>query len=631
MDTTDRGQVLFSEQRDRINATTDRMFAILMAFQWIAGILAAVFVSPRTWAGAVPSIHVHVWSALIGGGILSGLPIYLALRHSGEPITRYTIAVAQMLWSALLVHLTGGRIETHFHVFGSMAFIAIYRDCRLLIPATIVTVLDHGLRGIFWPQSVYGVLSASPFRTLEHAAWVVFENIVLVSSCRRSTAEMWEIARQRAELENTNDRIESQVRERTDQLRQSLQWKAVVLDTAADGIITIDNDGAILEFNRAAECIFGFSKPEVVGQNVSMLLPKQEPARDDRPALSRLLGDDLAKSRTRHEFEGLRKDGSNFPLDLSVSKSELGGNVTFTAIVRDLTEEKAAEAEIAQVNADLQVASRWAGMAEIATGVLHNIGNVLNSVNVAASVVTSKLRASRVSGLTRAASMLKEHENDLVEFLSEDGKGRKIPPYLSELAQHLESEQSDILSELTSLTENINHIKNIVNMQQSYATRASAIESVSVNSIVDEALRFSESSFSRSEIRIQKENHSSTTIETDQHRIVQILINLIRNGRQAMSHLVGASAVVLIQIEETETTVRIHVKDRGIGIPKENLTAIFRHGFTTKKKGHGFGLHHSANTAKELGGLLTVQSDGPNQGATFTLELPKMLEEVQVS
>ncbi len=149
------------------------------AFQWIAGILFALWISPLAWSGTVSRTHVHVWAAIVLGGIINLFPAALGILRPGQPSTRFTIGVAQMLMGALLIHLTGGRIETHFHVFGSLAFLAFYRDWRVLIPATIVVALDHMLRGLFWPQSVYGVFVASQWRWLEHAAWVIFEDVFL--------------------------------------------------------------------------------------------------------------------------------------------------------------------------------------------------------------------------------------------------------------------------------------------------------------------------------------------------------------------------------------------------------------------------------------------------------------------
>ncbi len=199
-----RAAALFERDRTAIFRTTDRWFAALMAFQWLAGIGAALWISPRTWTGGMSQVHVHVWAAVFLGGAISFVPIALALLRPGRAETRYAIAVGQALTSALLIHLTGGRIETHFHVFGSLAFLAVYRDWTVLIPATIVVALDHFVRGLYWPESVYGVLSTSGWRSLEHAGWVVFEDIFLVASCRRGVREMATIAEREASLEAAN-------------------------------------------------------------------------------------------------------------------------------------------------------------------------------------------------------------------------------------------------------------------------------------------------------------------------------------------------------------------------------------------------------------------------------------------
>ena len=185
-----RADELYAEYQHEIHRRTDRLFAGLMAFQWLLGIAFALWVSPLTWAGTESSTHPHVWAAVFLGGIVCLFPALLGWFRAGQLSTRYIIAVAQMLMGALLIHLTGGRIETHFHVFGSLAFLAFYRDWRVLIPATAVVGLDHLLRGIFWPQSVYGVLVASGWRWLEHVAWVAFEDLFLVMACVRSVKEM---------------------------------------------------------------------------------------------------------------------------------------------------------------------------------------------------------------------------------------------------------------------------------------------------------------------------------------------------------------------------------------------------------------------------------------------------------
>jgi signal transduction histidine kinase/CheY-like chemotaxis protein len=213
-----RAEDLFNEHQQNIYKRTDRMFAVLMAIQWLAGVAAAYWITPQTWAGTTSQTHLHVWAALFLGGAISSLPILLALTQPGRASTRYSVAVGQMLMGALLIHLTGGRIETHFHVFGSLAFLSFYRDWRVLVPATIVVAADHFLRGIFWPQSVYGVISASEWRWLEHAGWVLFEDTFLFIAIKRGVSEMWSIAERTAEIKSLNAGLENHVAERTAQL-----------------------------------------------------------------------------------------------------------------------------------------------------------------------------------------------------------------------------------------------------------------------------------------------------------------------------------------------------------------------------------------------------------------------------
>ncbi|HEX4145725.1 MAG TPA: ATP-binding protein [Pirellulales bacterium] len=210
------------QQLDSIARRTDRMFGLLMGLQWIAAMAAALWLSPRSWVGTQSSVHIHVWAAVFLGGALACFPIYLATMHPGRAVTRHVIAVAQMLWSALLIHLTGGRIETHFHVFGSLAFLAWYRRPSVLLTATIVVVLDHVVRGMWWPQSVYGVAMASVWRTLEHGSWVVFEDIFLWLSIRCSLTDMRKLALHQTRMEHARDRIEEEVQLRTQELTREI-------------------------------------------------------------------------------------------------------------------------------------------------------------------------------------------------------------------------------------------------------------------------------------------------------------------------------------------------------------------------------------------------------------------------
>jgi two-component system, sensor histidine kinase and response regulator len=225
----------FQNHCQQVWQRTDRIFAGLMALEWLAGIGVALWISPLTWIGATSSIHLHVLAAIFLGGAIAAFPILLVFWRPGQPITRHVIAVAQMLTTALLIHLTGGRIETHFQIFGSLAFLAFYRDWRVLVTASIVVALDHFLRGTYWPRSIFGTVTPDSFRWIEHTGWVLFEDVFLFIMCRQSILEMRAIAGRQAELELINDRVELAVQKRTlelDQTNHELQKAKEIADAA---------------------------------------------------------------------------------------------------------------------------------------------------------------------------------------------------------------------------------------------------------------------------------------------------------------------------------------------------------------------------------------------------------------
>jgi len=215
-----RARELFREQRQRLDASIDRLFGALFIVQWIAEIAVALWISPLTWAGTQSQIHPHVWTAVFLGGAVTVLPLLLILKRPGQPLTRLAIGVAQALSTAILIHLTGGRSETHFFVFVSLALLAFYRDWRVLVAAAAVVACEHFVRGLFWPQSVYGINLASPWRFLEHSGWVVMEVGCLFLLCRQGLLESWGVARRQAELEATNRIVSDSNEQLRDEIAQ---------------------------------------------------------------------------------------------------------------------------------------------------------------------------------------------------------------------------------------------------------------------------------------------------------------------------------------------------------------------------------------------------------------------------
>ena len=217
-----RTNAIFHQHLTTNQRRTDQMFVGLLILQWVAGIVAALWISPATWEGQYSQTHLHVWAAIFLGGMISGFPVFLALTRPGTVLTRHVIAVAQMLSCGLLIHLTGGRIETHFQYFGALAFLAFYRDGRVLVTASLVAAADHFIRGYFWPLSIYGVLFSSPWRSIEHTAWIVFEDVILWVFIRQNLVGLWGVAERQAKLETMNEVIEQKVNERTLELRNEI-------------------------------------------------------------------------------------------------------------------------------------------------------------------------------------------------------------------------------------------------------------------------------------------------------------------------------------------------------------------------------------------------------------------------
>ncbi len=291
-------------------------------------------------------------------------------------------------------------------------------------------------------------------------------------------------------------------------------------------------------------------------------------------------------------------------------------------ISKDISAIKEAEIRLEDVHRQLLETSRMAGMAEVATSVLHNVGNVLNSVNVSCSVVTDRVHKSKVVNLTRAVSLIQEHEADLADFFTADPKGKQLPAYLKGVTAHLSAEQDDILRELAHLSQNIDHIKEIVAMQQSYSKVSGVREMLPAEELVEDALRMNGAAFERHQVKVVREYSPVPPVMVEKHKVLQILINLLRNAKYACDDAERAEKQVTMRIEPAGPLVKITITDNGIGIPAENLTRIFEHGFTTRKEGHGFGLHSGALAAKDLGGSLSVASAGRGHGASFTLTLP---------
>ena len=306
--------------------------------------------------------------------------------------------------------------------------------------------------------------------------------------------------------------------------------------------------------------------------------------------------------------------------------NEAGKAIGTFGISKDVTAIKESETKLERMHKQLTDASHLAGMAEVATSVLHNVGNVLNSINISGSLIAESLQNSKVANLTRAVALMRAHQPDLGDFLTTNPKGKQLLEYLGDLASHLAEEKAENLREVDVLVQNIVHVKEIVAMQQNYVKAMGVVESLKVKDLVEDAIRLNNGAMARHNVKVVQEFDEVPPIQAEKHKALQILVNLLRNAKHACDDSGREDKQITLRITGDENRVKIMVSDNGIGIPAENLTRIFNHGFTTRKDGHGFGLHNSANAAKEMGGVLLVYSAGVGQGATFTLELPLVKE-----
>jgi nitrogen fixation/metabolism regulation signal transduction histidine kinase len=289
----------------------------------------------------------------------------------------------------------------------------------------------------------------------------------------------------------------------------------------------------------------------------------------------------------------------------------------------EIDERKRIETKNFELTNELVVASRNAGMVDTATNVLHNVGNVLNSVNTSISVIGEKINLSKMGNLSQLSDLIKTHEHDLGVFVTTDTKGKHLPKYLINLSGTWINEKEVLLHEVSEVHRNIEHIKNIISKQNALSTLIGVVEIVEISKLLDDAITLVQISPAQMKIKILKEYDSKKSIKVDRVKLFQVIVNLLKNSIEALleSNIEDPQLILRIEDEDQSTSV-ISIADNGVGISSENIKKIFTHGFTTKKTGHGFGLHMSAIAIQELGGALSMKSEGLGKGATFTIKLP---------
>jgi two-component system sensor histidine kinase/response regulator len=555
----ERADELFAEQQQEIYRNTDQLFARLMFFQWLAAIMMALIASPLTWAGQSSAIHIHVWAAIFLGGAISLFPIWMTRAWPGAAITRHVIAVAQMLMSALLISVTGGRIETHFHVFGSLVILSFYRDWRVLIPATIVVALDHFVRGIYWPYSVYGVLAASPWRSIEHAAWVVFEDAFLVISCLRSIREMRSIANRTAALETSE------------------QGFRQIFEEGPIGIAVVDLDQRFVKVNPSACQMLGYSAEELLQRNTLELTHPDDVSNDEDIAKS------LREGANRCSFEKryVRKDKELLwvTLTASIIRDKKGEPNHYLTMMKDISERKRVEQALHAAKEEADRANR--AKSDFLSRMSHELRTPLNAILGFGQLLErqkpTEVQKNRVGHIMNAGRHLLNLINEILDIA------------------RVESGRLQFSLEPVSVEQAVDEAIGLV--RPLAAERKIRIERADLIG-------------------------STPSVLADRQRLKQVLLNLLANAVK-YNRDAGRVIVDLAPQPDERFRISISDEGSGIPADKrERLFSPFdRLGAElTTSEGTGLGLALSKRLVEAMGG--TIGESAPASGSCFWIEFP---------
>jgi PAS domain S-box-containing protein len=398
--------------------------------------------------------------------------------------------------------------------------------------------------------------------------------------------------------------VERELRENEERLR-------VILEATPDPVVTIFEDGKVESFNGAAVRLFGYLPEELLGMDAELLVDG--------------LGGRSLPPSGRTSCRALRKDGMSFPVELTVSPYTWKRQAMRSLLVRDVTAEDRARREVEEVNRKMVTLSHAAGKAEVAADILHNVGNVLNSINVSLSTFEEKLRRSKSKYLEQLAELFRAHDSDLASFLTSTEKGQQALKFFLMLVPELTQERARDIDEVKSLARHLDHVKRIVATQQGTASALGVTEELTLAEVVEASLRYQTNLIEENQIDVRLEVEQIPALTTDKNKLQQIIVNLVKNACESLAEARPIDPRVTISGEVRDKGIALTVSDNGLGIPPEVLEKVFSHGFTTKAGGHGFGLHSCALFARQMGGKLTVQSSGINQGARFELVLPLTL------
>ena len=554
-----RAEALFREQQEAIYRRTDRLFAWILPAQWAAAVAFALIFTPSTWNGETSAVHIHVWASIFLGGALTVFPVWMTYAWPGATATRHVIAVAQMLMSALLISLTGGRIETHFHVFGSLVIVSLYRDWRVLIPATIVVGLDHFLRGIYWPYSVYGVLAASPWRSIEHAGWVAFEDVFLVISCHRSLREMHSIAHRTAALEASEQNF-----------RQ-------IFEDAPIGMAVIGLDEHFRQVNGTFCEMLGYTEEELATRTPLEITHRDDRVESKRLALAMMTSQEHGCMEKRY----LRKNGEVLWARRTgcMIRDEVGNPRHFLIMVEDIRERIRFENELRAAKDEADRANR--AKSEFLSRMSHELRTPLNAI----------------IGFGQLLERQGPSDTQLGHIRHIRTAGRHLLDLINEVLDISRIETGKLQLSLESVC-----------VKEAIAEALELMRPVAASYSVD--------------LIVRANGATSSYVLADRQRLKQVLLNLLTNGvkytpprgRVVISDHLKNDETVRLEISDNGPGIPPEKLNR-VFTPFDRLGAE-----QSTVEGTGLGLSLCQRLVHAMQGKIGVESV-PGQGSTFWVEL----------
>lgn len=623
------------EQNKRIKWT----WLVGGAFAMGAGIWSMHFIGMLAFVMAMPVNYELSWTAssMVVAIICAGFALFL-LREARTP-TAYMAAGGIILgFGIAAMHYTGmaGMADMHIRYLPGLFILSIIiaiiaseaalwlilksnegsytRQIRLkIMSALIMGAAICGMHytgmaaAVFTPEEMTHVLKHTIDPVLLAFYITIITGIILTIALMFSTyKQLFAIATQ-----NEKDFLNA------------------VLDNLSNGVLACDAKGKITVLNPALQKLIKLDSPKILNEAWSEYFSLSRPndkkpiPNAERPIFRALRGEKIEDLelevvlKKHHSKINVIVHGQ--PI-LNIHGEKLGAVIT----IQDITERKLAEEKFSMLQKELVLAARQAGMADIATSVVHNVGNVLNSLNISISMLKEAMNTSAITKFSETINkLLQEHAEDFGVFISEDPRGKQFPSYLKLIAEKLFDENARALEEIKALEKNMTHITNIVSAQKSLTTTLGLVEETSIPEIIENAITVSIEPQYFEKIEIIRQFDPIKLVTTDKIKLLQIMTNLLKNSFDSLIQSPSANKKIILTIKEKDKLgFRVQITDTGVGILPENINKIFAYGFTSKKDGHGFGLHSSANFANEMGGSLLAESDGMGKGATFTLVLP---------